>query len=92
MSFNQLGNGFSDGYPAGVNNGADPFIGTLEKVVITTNNSPTALVTVPSGSASSALQFNGTNQYVDLGNPADLNFGGQITLEAWIKPSSSGGL
>jgi Concanavalin A-like lectin/glucanases superfamily len=38
------------------------------------------------------LSFNGTNQYVDLGNPSDLNFSGPITLEAWIKPGSTGGL
>jgi hypothetical protein len=92
MKFDQLGTGYTVNYPAGVNGGADPFIGTLEKVLITTNGAPAASETVPSGSASQALQLNGTNQYVDLGNPADLNFRGPITLEAWIKPMSSGGL
>ena len=29
---------------------------------------------------------------MDLGNPTDLNFSGQITLDAWIKPESTGGL
>ena len=41
---------------------------------------------------SQALSFNGTNQFVDLGNPTDLNISGQITLEAWIKPESTTGL
>jgi hypothetical protein len=41
---------------------------------------------------SQALSFNGTNQYVNLGNPSDLNFSGDITLEAWIKPGSTSGL
>ncbi len=39
-----------------------------------------------------SLTFNGTNQFVDLGNPSDLNFSGQITLEAWIKPESTSGI
>ena len=29
---------------------------------------------------------------MDLGNPTDLNFSGQITLDAWIMPESTGGL
>ena len=45
-----------------------------------------------SSTGSQALSFNGTNQFVDLGNPTDLNFSGQITLEAWIKPESTTGL
>jgi hypothetical protein len=47
--------------------------------------------TVP-GRFGQAFQLNGTTQYVDLGNPAVLNFSGQITLEAWIKPQSTSGL
>ena len=35
-----------------------------------------------------ALQFNGSSSVVSLGNPAVLNFAGQITLSAWIKPTS----
>ena len=45
-----------------------------------------------SATGSGALSFNGTNQFVDLGNPADLNFSGQITLDAWIMPESTAGL
>ncbi len=45
-----------------------------------------------SATGSGALSFNGTNQFVDLGNPTDLNFSGQITLDAWIMPESTGGL
>jgi hypothetical protein len=177
MKFNQLGTGYSVGYPAGVNNAPDPFVGTLEKVLISTNGalpgsvmSPTSTssqfsltpsaagtyavslesinsdggvgqssgsvtvvsppsfafgfpagsiqvgkpitvtastpgstggltslwqITNPSGktaTSSGALQFNGVNQFVDLGRPTDLNFSGQITLEAWIKPGSTAGL
>ncbi len=51
-----------------------------------------------SSTTSQALSFNGTNQFVDLGNPTDLSFSGQtatssapITLEAWIKPQSTTG-
>ncbi len=45
-----------------------------------------------SATGSGALSFNGTNQYVDLGNPGDLDFSGQITLDAWIMPESTAGL
>ena len=50
------------------------------------------IVLSPSPTASAALSFNGTSQFVDLGNPTDLNFSGQITLDAWIMPESTGGL
>lgn len=39
-----------------------------------------------------ALTFNGQNQYVKLGNPEALNFSGQITIAAWIKPTASDGI
>ncbi|MCW1884232.1 hypothetical protein OKA04_05780 [Luteolibacter flavescens] len=35
-----------------------------------------------------ASLFNGTSTYVDVLNPTGLNFTGQITLEAWIQPST----
>ena len=53
-----------------------------------------SLVNSPShvtGKVNNALSFNGSNQYVDLGNPAALNFTGAITLAAWIKPTSLSG-
>ncbi len=38
-----------------------------------------------------ALYFDGTDDYVDLGNDASLNFGtGDFTVEAWIKTTFSG--
>jgi hypothetical protein len=41
--------------------------------------------------ANLAAAFNGSNGYVELGNPAGLNFTGQLTLEAWILPDASQG-
>jgi hypothetical protein len=35
--------------------------------------------------------FNASNSYVELENPAGLNFTGPITLEAWILPAASQG-
>lgn len=35
-----------------------------------------------------ALTFDGQDDYVSLGNPDILNFAGQITIEAWIKPQN----
>lgn len=39
-----------------------------------------------------ALHFDGVNDYVSIGNPDELNFPGQITLEAWIRPEATDGL
>ena len=46
----------------------------------------------PSPFIPNALFFDGFTSYVDLstgGNPALLNFGGPITMEAWVQPASS---
>jgi autotransporter-associated beta strand protein len=40
---------------------------------------------------SSALQFNGSNTVVSLGDPSKLQFTGPITLSAWINPSNISG-
>ena len=37
-----------------------------------------------------ALQFDGSNSVVGIGNPAALDFSGQITFSAWIKPANLG--
>ena len=43
------------------------------------------------GKIGRALQFNGTDDYLDTGNNSNLSFGsGDFTLEAWIKTSASG--
>jgi hypothetical protein len=38
------------------------------------------------------LGFNGTTAYVDLGQPLSLEITGPITLEAWVRPTSSGNI
>ncbi|NQT35840.1 MAG: hypothetical protein HQ581_00035 [Planctomycetes bacterium] len=40
----------------------------------------------------SVLDLDGSGDYVSLGNPAGLNITGQITLAAWVRPDSTGGL
>ncbi|MBW8832890.1 MAG: LamG domain-containing protein, partial [Burkholderiales bacterium] len=35
-----------------------------------------------------ALNFNGTNAYVDLGNPTSLQFTGSMTVSAWIRTTA----
>ena len=50
-------------------------------------NSPT-WVSGPTGNGT-ALQFNGSNQSVSLGNPSALNLTGQITISAWLYNSST---
>ena len=37
---------------------------------------------------SGSRSFNGVDQFIDLGNPPVLNFGGSITLAAWVKLAS----
>ncbi|MDB6066279.1 MAG: hypothetical protein JWR26_2487 [Pedosphaera sp.] len=44
------------------------------------------------GQTGGALSFNGSSSWVDITNKPSLNFTGPITLAAWIKPSSSGGI
>jgi len=42
-------------------------------------------------STNAAAYFSGTTNYVELVNPAGLNFSGPITLEAWVLPQPSQG-
>jgi autotransporter-associated beta strand protein len=45
----------------------------------------------PSAYITNGVSFDGLSTYVDLstgGNPGLLDFGGQITLEAWVQPAS----
>jgi prepilin-type N-terminal cleavage/methylation domain-containing protein len=51
--------------------------------------SPTWSSDTPNGKGCS-LSLNGTNQYINMGNPAVLNMGtGDMTLSAWVKTSNS---
>ena len=43
---------------------------------------------VSSGKYNSSLNFDGTDDYVDLGDPSVLDVTGAITVSAWIKPMS----
>jgi hypothetical protein len=61
--------------------------GTFVNIVPSRNNA-----SGPSSYIQNAASFNGVNAYVNLGtgtNAAILNFGGKITLEAWVQPSGS---
>lgn len=40
----------------------------------------------------SYAEFDGSNDYISLGNPGPLNFSGNITISAWIRPDSTSGL
>jgi Concanavalin A-like lectin/glucanases superfamily/Domain of unknown function (DUF1929)/IPT/TIG domain/Bacterial Ig domain len=42
-----------------------------------------------SGKYGSALSFNGTSNYIDLGNPAALQLTGSMTLEAWVNAAAN---
>lgn len=55
------------------------------------NNGTVSGATYVAGKAGTGLQFNGTNASVRVLNSASLNFAGQITLAAWVKPMSTVG-
>ncbi|NET04933.1 MAG: hypothetical protein F6K16_09415 [Symploca sp. SIO2B6] len=57
--------------------GIDPFTNEELVPIISTKNV-----------AESALSFNGTDNYVDLGNPSELQIIGSQTIEIWVKPLS----
>ncbi len=44
--------------------------------------------TGPEGLAGSCLIFDGTDDYVNIGNSAALNVGNVLSLEAWVKPDT----
>jgi hypothetical protein len=50
--------------------------------------SPSPLVAPAKIRNAASRVFNGVDQYIDLGNPAILNFAGPITLAAWVKAAS----
>ena len=52
-----------------------------------------ASIVLPSATVFStkSMLFDGTNEYVDLGNPASLQITGSLTLSVWIKTTSTSG-
>lgn len=49
--------------------------------------------TVPIGNPGhGVMSFDGINDHIILSNPNSLNFAGQITIEAWVKPEAINGL
>jgi len=56
-----------------------------------------AAITFPGGSgpapfeSTKSLSFDGTDEYVNLGNPTSLQITGSLTLSAWIKTTSTSG-
>ena len=57
------------------------------------SNSATVNVSANSCTAASALNFDGTNDYVNCGNTMSSTFAtsNKITVEAWVKPSTTSG-
>jgi hypothetical protein len=48
-----------------------------------------ASATGQSGQIGNGQEFDGNNDYVDLGSPSELNITGNITLSSWVNPSSA---
>ncbi|HEV7927900.1 MAG TPA: LamG-like jellyroll fold domain-containing protein, partial [Verrucomicrobiae bacterium] len=53
------------------------------------SNGPTLDVPGPSTDLPAAASFDGSSQYVFVPSTPALNFGGQVTLEAWVQPTAS---
>jgi hypothetical protein len=55
------------------------------------NNNPSfnnaTLTTDRFGNANSAYHFNGINNYIDIPNSNSINFGNQISMCAWVRPT-----
>ena len=51
-----------------------------------------ATTTTTLTSSQAALAFDGSNQYVDMGNPSVLQITGPITVSAWVEPAAVTGL
>ena len=51
---------------------------------------PTAL-TIPTINYTTALDFPGSSDYIDYGNPSNLNIGENITVSAWFKNNGTAG-
>jgi hypothetical protein len=47
--------------------------------------------TIVAGKIGNARSFNGTSDYVAVGNPASLQIAGDITMCAWVYPTNGGG-
>ncbi|MCK5147568.1 LamG domain-containing protein [bacterium] len=60
-------------------------INTLSQFIITRK-----LDVENSSSPGNALEFDGTEDFVNIGNSSDFDLGNTLTIEAWIKPSSLG--
>ena len=75
-----------------VNNGSQANCGTA--ATSTLSVAPTTVScsdVTPSAATNTALTFNGTNQYVAIGNTAAVPVGNSTyTIEAWIKPTQMG--
>src|SRR5436190_2152442 len=70
----------------------DTVIGTTTADVSGGNNTATlvAAPTVVAGLAGSALQFNGSSQYLTVPNSASLDVaGGSFSFAAWVKPTTT---
>src|SRR5262245_45989925 len=66
--------------------------GTGTTVADASGNNLTGTVvgaTWTTGRYGNALRFNGTSNYVDLGNPAALQLTGSMTIEAWVNAAAN---
>ena len=52
------------------------------------NNGTITGTTATNGQMDGAGAFNGSNQYIDIGNRASLQITGDITIEAWVNPTN----
>lgn len=72
----------------GTNNGTTQVSSSV--AVVPSWKIPTAL-TIPTINYTTALDFPGSSDYIDYGNPSNLNIGENITASAWFKNNGTAG-
>ena len=63
--------------------------GAADGILVLTANTVPGLPEGDVATPNSAVALDGTTSWVSLNNPAGLDFAGDISLEAWIKPSAT---
>ena len=77
--------------PASASAGNSGFVGSLAEGVMVNGANTAPGVTGPGFTGENAAVPITDRNFVSLNNPASLNFSGQISLEAWVKPDAAQG-
>ncbi len=86
-SSDPVNNGAGAGGATSTNGANGKVVISYNSFVAANNGTPTG-TTVVDGISGKARSFNGTTDYIDLGNPNSLQTTGNQTIEMWLKPAA----